>query len=226
MKMNVKSKFRSVFWGAVLIIAAVMLILSQTNVIPVEDTSWFSWWRIMLGALFGGWFIYELAQLNISSIFFPLAFAFMVFQAPLAKAVGKDDNVIINNWLVLLIALLLTVGFSMLFPGKNKTLNTRFGRKNVYFDSGKDLREARIHDNVGNVDVYITNRNVYDGTGVITITDNVGKVTIHLPATWLVALQSGDNLGHVEIPEQNYNCSHSITLVIKDNLGHIKVVFD
>ncbi|MBQ7647009.1 MAG: hypothetical protein IJS94_07055 [Clostridia bacterium] len=226
MKTSIKSKFRPVFWGAVLIIAAVMIILGQTGVIPVSDTSWFAWWRIVLGALFGGWFIFELVQLNISSIFFPLAFAFMVFQAPLTKAVGKEGDTLISNWLVLLIALLLTIGFSMLMPSRNKTLNTTFGRKNVYYDAGKDLRDACIHDSVGNIEVYITNRNAYDGFGVIRVADNVGRINIHIPPTWQVAVQAEGNLGEVEIPDQNFNASKGITLVVKDNMGRIRVVFD
>ena len=220
-----KSKFRPVFWGFVLVIAAVMLILGATDAIPIKDTSWFAWWRIMLGAIFGGWFIYELVLLKIPNIFFPLAFTFMVFEAPLANALGKGND-LISNWIILLVAFLLTIGFSLLIPKQNFVKNANFTRSTFYYDAGKDLKEAFIHDNVGNAEVYITNRGSYDGMGVIKVFDNLGKVTIHVPGTWRVDTQAADNIGRVEIPKQDFNCSKSITLVIKDNMGVIRVIFD
>ena len=222
MTVNKKFKFRPVFWGIVLIVAAALLIIDGVGVNLGEGVNA---WRIIAGALLAGWIVYELIQLKIPSIFFPLAFLFLVFEEPIAQAAGKGTD-LISNWVVLLAALLLTIGFGVLMPKHTHIANANFSRAGIYYDAGKDLANACIHDNVGNAEVYITNRNAYDGSGVITVRDNLGRVRIHLPGTWFVAVQASDNIGNVHVPEQNYSCTTGITLVVKDNMGSVVVVFD
>ena len=115
----------------------------------------------------------------------------------------------------------------MLLPNRTVLNSTkRMGRTGVYLDAGKDLASALIHDNLGNVQVYITNRDAYPGNGVITVSDNLGTVTLRIPGTWMVATQISNNVGKVDVPPQDYPCSQSITLVIHDNVGTVSVVFE
>ena len=218
---NVKSRFQPVFWGVVFILAAVLLILDGVG---VELGHGVTPWRIIIGVLLLGWTVYELVQLKIASIFFPLAFLFLAFEAPIGNAIGKGED-IISNWVVLLAALLLTIGFSAILPKQKWTHAKRLGRTGMYLNAESDLRDARIDDNMGNVHVYITNRGAYDGNGVITVTDNIGTVTLHIPGTWLVSTRSSDNIGKVIIPPQDYECSKGITLVVRDNIGTVTVEF-
>lgn len=220
---NVKTRFRPIFWGVVFICAAAILIL---DAVGVQLGYGITPWRIILGVLLLGWVVYELIQLKFASVFFPLAFLFLVFEAPLGHALGKGDD-LISTWVVLLAALLLTVGVGMLAPNRT-VLNSgkRIGKAGVYLDAGKDLSDACVHDNLGDVQVYITNRDAYDGNGVITVTDNLGKVTLRIPGTWQVCTQISDNLGKVDVPPQDYPCSKSITLVVHDNVGTVTVIFE
>ncbi|MBR0232310.1 MAG: hypothetical protein IJQ53_08810 [Clostridia bacterium] len=220
---NVKTRFRPIFWGVVFICAAALIILDAVGVNLGEGITP---WRIILGVLLLGWIVYEIVQLKFASIFFPLAFLFLVFEAPLGIWLGKGED-LISTWLVLLVALLLTLGVGMLLPNRTVLNSTkRMGRTGVYLDAGKDLASALIHDNLGNVQVYITNRDAYPGNGVITVSDNLGTVTLRIPGTWMVATQISNNVGKVDVPPQDYPCSQSITLVIHDNVGTVSVVFE
>ncbi|MBP5155447.1 MAG: hypothetical protein J6252_02570 [Clostridia bacterium] len=220
---NVKTRFRPIFWGLVFICAAALIILDAVGVNLGEGITP---WRIILGVLLLGWIVYDIIQLKFASVFFPLAFLFLVFEAPIGLWIGKGED-LISTWLVLLVALLLTLGVGMLLP--NRTVfnsNKRMGRADVYLDAGKDLEAAHIRDNLGNVQVYITNRDAYPGNGVITVSDNLGSVTLRIPGTWMVATQVSDNVGKINVPPQDYPCSKSITLVIRDNVGTVSVILE
>ena len=95
----------------------------------------------------------------------------------------------------------------------------------VYLD-GSDLRDARVSDNLGSVQVYITGPENYNGGGVITVTENMGIIKLHIPSEWYVVTRAADNLGRCYIPPQKEAREKSITLVVTDNLGTINVEFD
>ena len=227
-------KLGLIIWGLALIFAAVWLILDSTGVIAVDGG--FSWWRILLGVLLGAWLVAVCIKLRFTDIFFPLAFLFLVFEGPIATALGKED--LINNWIILLAALLLTVGTKIVFSkhgvvhissgdtvSKNENVQGKLGNSTVYFDAA-DIDAQKISDNLGKVDVFFTNKEQYPGSGVLTICDNLGVVTLHLPKEWDVMTQTSDNLGRVFIPEKDVPGEKTITLVITDNLGKIDVVYE
>ncbi len=212
----------SVFWAIVLILAAAAFILDGLG---VDLGVGFSAWRIALGAVLLAWFVSEIVRLKFAHIFFPLAFLFLLFEAPIAtRLLGREDPNIINNWLVLAAALLLTVGFGILFRKRGDASHMPTS-KTLYVEA-KDLADYRIGDNVGKTEVYVTGRGFYEGAGRITVQDNVGMISIHLPQNWTVVLEKSDNLGTVEIPPQNLANEKSLTLCVRDNVGKVQVVFD
>ena len=225
----------SVFWGTVLVLAAVVLILDGLGIKFADGL--FTPLRIIGGVLLLSWLIYEIVRLRFTNVFFPLAFLFLVMEEPIAALMGRteDNRDLISNWLVLLAALLLTIGFKAIFRrshiievnghsvdvgGKKK-----LGTVEVYLDPN-DVDNCKVCDNLGTVNVYVVNRDQYNGNGLISVSDNVGQVIIHLPEDWNVITQVSDNLGHVSIPPQTQNHEKSITLAVSDNLGQISVVFD
>ncbi len=215
-----------VFWGVILLLAAVLLIMQG---IGIDFGYEFSVWRIILGLICLAWLIDRLVDNEYSQIVFPLAFEFLIFEAPLAHALGRDDNDLINNWVVLVAALLATIGLGILLPKKYTEGNphhSRFGSSTLYFDA-TDLSNANIHDNMGSVNAYITNRDAYPGGGQISVFDNMGKVKLHLPESWNVTLQSHDNMGHIYAPEQKSEVfTKQITVDVHDNMGSVTIVYD
>ena len=235
-KVSVGRKSRSVFWGAVLILAAVVLIM---NGVGIEFGYGITPWRIIAGVLLAAWLIYEIVRLKFTDLFFPLAFLFIVFQSPLANALNMESDTIVSPWIILLAALLLTVGFKMIFKPKHiiningkdipfenaKDLGGKVGSETLYLDAS-DLSNVVIRDHIGTSQIYISNRESYDGNGKITVCDNLGLVVLHIPNEWNVVTHSSDNLGKITIPPHESENAKSILLVVTDNLGKVEVVFD
>lgn len=222
-KYTVKTR-TSIFWGLVLVGAAVLLIL---NGIGVSLGYGVSVWRIILGVLCLAWLVDTLAERRFTEIPFPLAFLFLVFETPIAYAAGFEDGNIISDWTVILAALLLTIGLKALFHDREGKLRLSNASSSTIYLDGGDLASAEIRDNLGSVNAYITNRDAYEGGGTVTIKDNLGKVVIHIPANWNVVTDCHDNLGSVSVADQEDGVfDKSITLAIRDNLGAVKVVFD
>ena len=229
-----KRSFRPAFWGIVLVLAAVVLILDGVG---VDFGFGITPWKIILGVRIASWLVYEIVRLKFTDIFFPLAFLFIVFKEPLAKAIGYTGDNLISNWIVLLAALLLTIGFKAIFKPKHiVSINGKeyevsgdhggkIGRQTLYFDAS-NLDGAVVKENLGNVEVFITNREAYEGGGVITVNNNLGKITVHVPENWNVVTQASENLGNVNIPQRDVDGEKTITLVITENLGNISAVYE
>ncbi|MBR6916707.1 MAG: hypothetical protein IKN38_00850 [Clostridia bacterium] len=213
----------SIFWGIVLILAAVFLVLGGLD---ISLGYGFTTWNIILGVLCAAWFFSRLIKGKFAQTIFPLAFLFLIFEPTIAHALGKTDENLISNWTVILAALLLTIGLSAILPKKNGGKKfIEIGSKTIMLD-GADLSDAVISENVGTSQVYITNPELYEGGGTIHINENVGKIKLFLPKNWHVIVNESENLGSVNIVEQEDGVyDKTITLDISENVGSITVVF-
>lgn len=228
-----KSHARSLFWGIVLIAAAILLLLDGLHIFTF-DTLGLTPFRLFLVVLCAGWLIWELVRLKLSIIFLPMGLLFLLLEAPIAYSLGYENGDIINNWIVILVVLLLTVGLHCVLPkrvGGKKKLSmmgdfNKCGSSDLYFDSA-DLSDARISDIVGNVNVFFSNQENYPGDQTVYISDIAGRVKIHLPQTWLVITHVSDCVGCAKVPPQAEGTyEKSITLEITDIVGRVEVVFD
>lgn len=224
----------SIFWGLLLIGVAAVLILEGVG---VGDVYGVSIPAIALGILLIVWIVYLCVKKKFYMVFLPLGlFYIFVVDKPLAKLISHPNAAqgqgIIPWWIVLIAAVLLCIAFKILFTKKNviefhggKTESGRLGTSTVYFDAS-DLNNAMIRENVGNMIAYIANKENYQGNGIIYITENVGTITLHIPANWLVVTDVSATIGKVIIPEQTGPTDQTITLVVKENVGKIAVEFD
>ena len=214
-----------VFWGLVLILAAVAIVLEALD---VSIANMVSPVRIALGVVILAWMISEIVRLKIANIFFPLAFLFILFEDLIAtKVFDRADPNLINNWIVLAAALLLTIGFSILFSKQGPVqVSGNVGNHSLYFNAETELADAHVSDNLGQTGVYITNVAAYPGNGRITVSDNLGQITLHLPKAWRIVLEKHDNLGQVNLPPQTTESDQTLTLVVRDNVGQVSVLFN
>ena len=231
-KRKPSKSYSALVWGFVLVLAAVVLILDDAGV-PIGFG--ISPWRIILGVLLFAWLVYEIVRLRFTEIFFPIAFLFILFQKPLVKELGYGKERILSPWIVLLAALLLTIGFKILFRPRSEVIinghtvtgkgGDRIGNQTIYFDA-TDLGDVQIKEHVGTVDVYISNKESYPGDGKITVTENLGMVKLHLPNEWNVVTYTKENLGKISIPDHEGTGDKSITVVVTENLGEVSVLFE
>ena len=223
-KWNWKST-SSIFWGIVLVAAAVLLILDGVG---VELGYGVSVWRIILGAACVAWFAGSIIKRRFTDLIFPLAFLFLIFEAPIAHALGKEDNNLISNWTVLLAALFLTIGLKFILPKKTGgvKISGKIGSATLYFDAS-DLSNVRITENVGATNAYIVNREAYTGGGMIYVSENVGAVTLHIPGDWAVTVNRHDSIGPINVPERPDGVyRYTIGVDVHDNVGPVNVVFE
>ena len=107
----------SVFWGLMLIAVACYLILCQLHIVTLAV----SITKLILGVIFVGTAINSIIERSFAGFFFSLAFLWIIF-----------DNILglphISTKIVIIVALLLTIGFSMLFPKKN--FNNKYSNQN------------------------------------------------------------------------------------------------
>ena len=234
-KRKPSKSYSALVWGFVLVLAAVVLILDDAGV-PIGFKV--SPWRIILGVALFAWLVYEIIRLRFTEVFFPIAFLFILFQKPLAEEIKYGKERFLSPWVVLLAALLLTIGCKILFRNRGEVIvnghriasgkstgGGKVGDQTVYFDAS-DLSDVRIREHIGTVEVFISNPEAYNGEGEITISENLGIVKLHLPNEWNVVTYTKENLGKVSIPDHEATGDKSITLAITENLGEISVIFE
>lgn len=221
-------KATRIFWGFLSILAAVLLILNETDVVSplISAVGEISVFAIILGLLLISYAISRLVKGKISEIFFPLAFIFMLFEDNISVMIGKNSEDLISNWLVLLVALLLSIGFSILFQKKERihvSCTTEFNddngdgddddkedkhvhaggslsSSNVYIDCST-MTPNHIENNLGACNVYFENLERYNGGATIYIENNLGAMTINVPATWKVSASIENSLGATNVPK-------------------------
>lgn len=190
--------FMRIFWGLLFIAAAVILILSGINVIPLqfELTS-----RIIILTVLGAVSIHGLLKLEWFTVFIPLAIA-----TKLAISYGFLA-VEASWWMVFGIAGLLIIGFSILFPrgmikkncrknfrfdGKNKgskdeeenpSSSTVFGGSTKYFTS-KNLKTINADCVFGGTEIYLTEADLHEGHAHLELSVVFGGVSVYVPKTW------------------------------------------
>ena len=196
MKLHNK-KGKSIFWGLIFIAAALLIVLDATNIVPDLPLV-----KIVLGTLIGAWLISEVIKLRVKGIFFPLAFLFIISEQEL---IGYD---FISNWIVLLAALLLTIGTHLIF-GSGSGRQVFNGHSHVSCDknfmSGKTcyidcdgFKYRVIENSFGAYEVYFQNTDAYEGGAVIEIDNNFGAIELYVPEEWNVVLDVKTVLGATE----------------------------
>lgn len=232
-------KFTKIFFGILAIVAAVLLILDATDVISpltstVGDVSVFA---VVLGIMLLSFAISRLIKGKIGEIFFPLAFIFMLFEKNVSVMIGRNGEDLINNWLVLLIALLLSIGFSILFHKKknhhikccvetnippHSHAGGSLGSSTVYVDSA-NITPNHIENNLGSCHVYFENPERYAGGATLYVENNLGAMIINIPAAWKINTSIENNLGGVTIPKNDDTERPILYIKGENNLGSLTV---
>lgn len=244
--MKSKKKFRNIFWrifwSLALILTAVLIILDALNVTLPFVTAFgeVSLLALVLGFLLIATVINFLIHGLIGEIFFPLAALFMIFEKNIATACGLSDPDIINNWLVVLIAILLGVGVGLLFPRKRRkghrnesfggsaeyTVNGQrassgFGESTIYIDSAQMIPNE-IENGFGECRVYFENIESYKGDCELYVKNSFGELRIFVPSAWCIKTDISNGIGAVNVPS-SYTDGPILTIRGKNNFGEIRI---
>ncbi len=225
------------FWGVGFILLAVAIVLDALGVLaPIASAVGnISILAILAGLLLLCYAITRLCQGKVGEIFIPLALIFMLFESNIAFVIkkGDDSGNIINNWLLLLCAVMLWIGFSILFSGVKRKRRKAYkldaerhysgnlGASVRYIDCD-GFKSELVENDLGSCTVFFENAEKYKGDGVIIVDNNLGSVVVNVPEDWNVVVNIDNNLGSVTSPKPVTD-GKLLTVKGDNNLGSVTI---
>ena len=220
-------KTGKVFWGILLIVAAVLMIVDALGILaPILGAfGEISLFRVVLGLGLLYYIVSRLVKGKIGSIFIPLSFIFMLFERNIAFACGLENENIISNWLLFFCALIITIGFNMILGNFRLTVDDHgnFGRSVMYIDSSDFTYGKKIENNFGSYNVIFENPDTYQGNGVLNIENNFGQMNISVPAQWHTKTDIENNFAHTTSTGSGDPNGPELLITGENNFGHISI---
>ena len=239
--------FGKTFWGLLCIFAAAVLILDALDVlVPIENAiGGVSVLALLAGVFLLAYILKNLFSGRLGSIFVPLGLMFMLFEKNIATLCNAESSNLINDWLVLLISVLLATGVDALLPKrkrfkfikiegigrKEKTLSedrdytdNSLGSSVVYIDC-EDFVSKTIENNIGSCSVHFVSPEEYEGGGVIYLENNLGHLLVNVPSEWSVKCDMENNLGRIEGCCDRIGDGPVLCIRGENNLGKITIKY-
>ena len=228
--------------GLGLILGAILIVLDAIGIMAplISTIGGVSVFEMILALVLLALIIERLIRGRISSIFFYLGFLFMIFEENIAYVCKLENANIINNWLVLLIALMLTVGFESLFSSfKRKRrfrssveyskngAESRLGSSTIYVDCNTFTPDF-IENDLGSCTVFFENIESYTGDKTLHIENHLGSMEINVPKEWRVVINIENTLGGASYPDEEENGDNDKKILYingENNLGSISIEY-
>lgn len=238
-------KAGKILWGIGFILLAVAIIISATGILKPLESSFgeVSIVSLVLAVLLLVFAVTRVICGKVGEIFLPLALIFILFEKNIAKACGLPSDNIINNWLVVCCAVLMWVGFSILFSRSTKKSKHKSGREghinrehthstmsssSVYIDSS-DFDEQNVSNNMGELTVRFENTDMYKGGGVLYLNNHLGSSTVEVPHEWRISMNVKNHLGDVNYPDiEDHELAQDAPVVdidVTNSLGEVSIKY-
>ena len=178
-----KAKWSRIFWGVGLIAAAVFLVIDQLHLLPFT----IGFWAIFCTVVFVASLITSVINKNLYGAIFSIAFLVIVYAKPLHISA-------LSPWTILLVAILVSAGISLIFRNSFKPtiiingkkvnanwsdlINKNFKADNVITDNsfGVDSDNVVISGKMTEASRYIHSQNLK----TVTIDSSMGDVSVYL----------------------------------------------
>ncbi|MEI6132113.1 MAG: hypothetical protein WCQ41_04740 [Bacillota bacterium] len=205
-------KNKNWFWGIFFILSAVSVIAIQTGSFAQIGIQ-----SMLLGAFLVAIIIASLVRVNFFGIFFPIAFLYMILWQPL-------NIMYVNYWFVALSALLVSIGFSIIFgkshrswskcgsgseynkSGFNKTIEdiddnnpsveVKFGAASKYLHANA-LKSGRFSASFGELEIFFDEVTLDPEGAAIVVECSFGKLTLNIPRSWRIIDNTSVSLGEM-----------------------------
>lgn len=228
-------KKERIFWGVFLILGAVLVIANALGL--VEGIGF---WTVLGTVAFAAILVKSVFSLSFAGIFFSAAFLIILYDEQLQLEA-------ITPWPVLGAALLLSIGFHMLFHKKSHVkchsshtefdeiineadgdtiqLSVSFGSAIKYVNSD-DFRKAELDCSFGALKVYFDNAMIQQEKALVNMDISFGGVELYIPKTWNVENRVHASLGAIE--EKNHNTpdgNHTLVLTGSVSLSGVTIIY-
>jgi predicted membrane protein len=232
-------KSKNWFWGIFFILAAIAVIAIQTGSFAEIGIQ-----SLLLGAFLLAIIIASLVRFSAFGIFFPIAFLYMIFWQPL-------NLMYVNYWYVLLAALLVSIGFEIIFGKHNKYKHThnhdyscdrsatesiddnnpdiaiKFGSACKYLHSD-NFQGGKFTLSFGELQVFFDQVKLKSEGTEIFVDCSFGSLVLNVPRDWKVKENVHVSMGGFDNKVHNTNLADDApTLMISGNLwiGSIEVKY-
>ncbi|WP_455543538.1 LiaF transmembrane domain-containing protein [Intestinibacter sp.] len=214
------------FWGILFIVAAIALIIGKLFVFAINVFS------IIITVFLIIFIIKSIPTKNFAGILFPIAFICIIFD----KKLGITE---ITPWIVLIAAMLGTIGLSIIFPKtKNYNLdkfesydfenistesegyiniNTSFGENIKYINTDK-FERSNLKCHFGTIKIYFDGAHILNNRGVVNIDASFAGIELYVPKTWNIENRIHSIFGGVDIKTRSLGTSNN-TLILTGNLS-------
>lgn len=220
-------KKRNIVIGLALIFVAVLILLDAVGILSpfsavVGEISVVS---LLLGGVLLVFCIWRIAKLSFPPVIVALGLMFLVFEKNIAFLCGLPDENIINNWLLLIVSLILAIGLKLILPKpRKKEYSSKLGEATVYLDSTK--KEHFVKNALGETKVYFENVDAYTGGSTLNISNKLGETTILVPSSWHVVSKVKNSLGEYNLPEDPSPEGAPVLYIVGSNrLGETNVIY-
>lgn len=198
------------FWGIIFILCAVYLLTSKMGFLNWLNISV---WSTILTIFFLSTLLKGISRVDFYGIFISLAFLGIVHD----EFLGIEA---ITPWPILGAAILLGIGFNMIFPNRKKHKNNMYITSNsapiientdgervfyrvsfssaINYVNSTSFREASFDCSFGSLKVYFDHAIMAGDTAVIYIDNSFGGTELFIPREWRVINQLDSSFGGVD----------------------------
>ncbi|MCL1845530.1 MAG: cell wall-active antibiotics response protein [Defluviitaleaceae bacterium] len=194
-----KSNVKKIMWGLFFVGAAALILVNAYF-------EFFAFWQLLALIALVPTVIASVVYRNFSGIFLPLALLLVVFSEPLGIPISPLP--------IIAAGVLLTIAFSIIFPGKWKKIVTggfdiggvsgedtsctvNFGGTTKYF-KGENIKHASIECNFGGVDIYMTDVTLDPGGAMLNVSLNFGGIELYVPRDWNIVNSVSVSAGAID----------------------------
>lgn len=219
-------KNKNLIWGLFFILAGVALILDRTGLLGSVSV-----WSVVISLLLVPVIVTSVRHLNFWGIFFPMAIMAILFD----ETLGIDK---FTPWPVLGAALLLSVGFSFIFPyrfrftqgkwtthttdnpawdkssdnGEYVRIDARFSGCTKYITS-KVLKRVDISCRYSGMEVYFDSADMAGNEVELNVDVLCGGVELYIPKNWGIKVEADCVLGGIDQPNGAYDEKEKILII-------------
>lgn len=236
-----KIKTGRIFWGVFFVLAAAFVVVCRMGMF-VDVGIWSLIFTVFLVAIF----VESLFHLKFPGIFFSAAFLAIIYAKPL----GITSLV---PWTVLGVALLLSIGFSLIFHKKyhyekychkhdfdehdfsevidekdDSQINfkTSFAGTIKYVNCD-DFKRANLATSFGSLKVYFDNAIIQDDSAVIAVDVSFGDMEIYLPRDWELINKTDASFGEVKVKNRPSGVNAKKIIVAGHvSMGDLKIYYN
>jgi len=259
-----RSRKANIIWGLFFLAGAAFIILNLLGIFEHRSiTTWTIIWSVILAAVlvhslidlsWGGiWFSAALGVLVWRNIIFPPSYEYVYNSAGnlVRRSVAHSNSP--SFWVLMAIALLLTIACSFLFKGVSKkkgfSMNLNFdGVGDIVNNaingalegdqlsacqtfaattkhiSTQNFQHAKFENQLGSMELFFTDATLHPDGAVLEVVNKAGNMEIYVPRSWNIIDELQNYLGNCETPPSTWiDGAPALTIRGTNRMGNMEV---